>query len=245
LIELRSSCREFVESLQTDTATALAKDAAGSTTPTVPVGNPKDTGVTLPSPPDSTKDAGATPPPPAESVERIAEEQVQQGTLELKDERPIVVWLSAALLCTLAALTALLGTVIYLFIRWRNAGQSTVAVSLPRMNSEVGIEGPLETPIGKNELVMPLADRMIPDQIGQGTATSMRQNSDYTRNVETTSEVALPNTVSIESSAMDSSAVENVAQLAKLYAMGTPSEQEFQLLKNLITQGDFQQSKVA
>jgi hypothetical protein len=36
-----------------------------------------------------------------------------------------------------------------------------------------------------------------------------------------------------------------VARLAKLYALGTPSEQEFQLLKNLIPQGDFQQPKVA
>jgi hypothetical protein len=35
LIELRSSCRQFVESVQTDTAPALARDATGPSTPTV------------------------------------------------------------------------------------------------------------------------------------------------------------------------------------------------------------------
>ena len=48
----------------------------------------------------------------------------------------------------------------------------------------------------------------------------------------------LPDTVLIEPSELsttDSSAVENVAQLAKLYAMGTPSEKEFQRLKGLIS----------
>ena len=52
LIELRSSCRQFVEGVQTDTAPALARDATGSSTPTVPASNPtepKDAGVTLPS----------------------------------------------------------------------------------------------------------------------------------------------------------------------------------------------------
>jgi hypothetical protein len=34
LIELRSSCRQFVESVQTDTAPALARDATGSSTST-------------------------------------------------------------------------------------------------------------------------------------------------------------------------------------------------------------------
>ena len=73
---------------------------------------------------------------------------------------------------------------------------------------------------------------------------SMRRVSAYSSNLESASEVG-PNTVSIENSATDGSAVEDVARLAKLYAMGTPSEQEFQLLKNLIPQGDFQQPKVA
>jgi hypothetical protein len=39
-----------------------------------------------------------------------------------------------------------------------------------------------------------------------------------------------------ELSAADSSDVSKVAQLAKLYAMGTPSEKEFQRLKGLISQ---------
>jgi hypothetical protein len=146
-------------------------------------------------------------------------------------------------------MAVLLGAVIYLFIRWRSTGQRAVAVSLPEKNSEVGIEkgpedSPLETPIGKSDLVRPLIDRMVPDQSEQGAATSMRRVSAYGSNLESTSEVR-PNTVSIENSAADGSAVEDVARLAKLYAMGTPSEQEFQLLKNLIPQRDFQQPKVA
>jgi hypothetical protein len=206
-------------------------------------------------PPQSTEspsDAGVTPPSSAGSFGQVAEDQVQQSTVELKDRLPengLMGWLSKALLVAVIAMAVLLGAVIYLFIRWRSTGRKAVALSPPEKNSEVGIEkgpegGPLETPIGKNNLVRPLVDRMISDQTGQGPATSMRQNSEYSSNVETTSEVG-PNTVSIENSATDGSAVEDVARLAKLYAMGTPSEQEFQLLKNLIPQGDFQQPKVA
>jgi hypothetical protein len=251
LIELRSSCRQFVESVQTDTTPVLGRDAAGSPTPTAPVSSstePKDAGVAPPSPAEPTKDAGVTLPLSGESVGRIAEGRAQQGNVELEDrlpERPISGWLSAAFLFAVVAIAALLGIVIYLFTKWRNTGQKTVAVSLPKTNSEVGVEnGPLNTAIGKNELIMPLADRMIPDQTGQGAPTSVRQDSAHSSNLESTSEVG-PNTVSIESSAADGSAVENVAQLAKLYAMGTPSEQEFQLLKDLIPQGDFQEPKVA
>jgi hypothetical protein len=39
-----------------------------------------------------------------------------------------------------------------------------------------------------------------------------------------------------ELSTTNSSAVENVARLAKLYAVGTPSEKEFQRLRGLISQ---------
>jgi hypothetical protein len=261
LIELRSSCRQFVESVQTDTT---QRDAAGSPTSTAHVSNsiePKDADVAPPPPAEPTKDAGVAPPPPAEptkgagvtlplsgeSVGRVAEERAQQGNVELEDrhpERPITEWLAAAFLFAVVAIAALLGIVIYLLTRWRNAGQKTVALSLLKTNSEVGAEkGLLNTAIGENELVMPLADRMIPDQIVQGATTSLRQGSAYSNNLESAGEVG-PNTVSIEGSAADGSAVEDVAQLAKLYAMGTPSEQEFQLLKDLIPQGDFQKPKV-
>ena len=77
----------------------------------------------------------------------------------------------------------------------------------------------------------------------------MSQNSGYSSKIESTNEEVLPDTVLIESSELsttDSSAVENVAQLAKLYAMGTPSEKEFQRLKGLISQslGDSQAPKL-
>src|SRR6476659_8110845 len=52
LIELRSSCRQFVQGVQTGTAPTLSRDATGSSTPTVPASDPterKDAGVTLPS----------------------------------------------------------------------------------------------------------------------------------------------------------------------------------------------------
>ncbi len=48
-----------------------------------------------------------------------------------------MVWLSAAFLFALLALTALLGSVTYLFIRWRKTGQGTVAVPLLERNTEV------------------------------------------------------------------------------------------------------------
>jgi hypothetical protein len=56
--------------------------------------------------------------------------------------------------------------------------------------------------------------------------------------LETTPGEVLPDIVLSEPSKLsttDSSAVGNVAELAKLYAMGTPSEKEFQRLKGLIS----------
>ena len=131
LIELRSSCRQFVEGVQTDTAPA-ARDATGSPMPTVPPSNPtepNDAGVTLPSSAESPKDAGVTLSSSAESVGRVAEEQAQQGNVEPKDSLPEsrVAWSSAAFLVAVIAIAALLGIVIYLFIRWRDTGQRTVS----------------------------------------------------------------------------------------------------------------------
>ena len=249
LIELRSSCRQFVEGVQTDTAPALARDATGSPMPTVPPSNPtepNDAGVTLPSSAESPKDAGVTLSSSAELVGRVAEEQAQQGNVEPKDSLPEsrVAWSSAAFLVAVIAIAALLGIVIYLFIRWRDTGQRTVSASatpgpIPNKNLEGEEEkAPLETTIGKTgEVVMPLADT-LPDQKGQGAAISISQNSAYSSKIKSTNEEVLPDTVLIEASELsttDSSAVENVAQLAKLYAMGTPSEKEFQRLKGLIS----------
>jgi hypothetical protein len=135
------------------------------------------------------------------------------------------------------AMTVLLGTVVYLFIRWRSTGQRAVALSLSEKNSEGEVgKALLETTVGKTgEVVVPLAHKMIqlPDQTRQGA------NSVYSSKTVPTNEEVLPDTVSIQTSGLSatgSSAVENVAQLAKLYAMGTPSEKEFQLLKELIPQ---------
>ena len=87
---------------------------------------------------------------------------------------------------------------------------------------------------------LPLADELIqlPDEAGQRAAISMNQNSGYSSKIMSTNEV-LPDAVLIEPSELsttNSSAVENVARLAKLYAVGTPSEKEFQRLRGLISQ---------
>jgi hypothetical protein len=166
LIELRSSCRQFVEGVQTDTAPALARVATGSPMPTVPPSNPTE-----------PNDAGVTSS--AETVGRLAEEQAtQQGNVEPKDSLPEsrVAWSSAAFLVAVIAIAALLGIVMYLFVRWRNTGQRTVSASatpslIPNKNLEGGEEkAPLETTIGETgEVVMPLADK-LPDQKGQGAA---------------------------------------------------------------------------
>jgi hypothetical protein len=248
LIELRSSCRQFVESVQTDTAPALARDATGSSTSTIPASNPTE-----------PKDAGATLLSSAEPVGPVAEEQVQQDNVELKDSLPEsgMAWSSATFFVAVIAIAALLGIVVYLFIRWRNTGQRTVAVSavthhVSEKNSEGGAgKAPSETTIGKaSEVVMPisfaLADKMIqPDENGQSATISMSQNSGCSSETESTNEEILPDTVLSESSP-DSSVVAKVAQLAKLCAMGTPSEKEFQRIKGLISQslGDSQEPKL-
>jgi hypothetical protein len=246
LIELRSSCRQSVEAVQTDTAPALSRDATGSSTPTVPASNPTE-----------PKDVGVTLPSSAESVGPV----VQQGNVELKDRLPkrgMMPWSSAAFLVAVVAIAMLLGIVIYLFIRWRKTGQRTVAVSaatdhVPEKNSERGVGKALtETIIGKTkEVVMPinlaLADKMIPvpDENGQNATISMSENSACSSKIESTNEEILPDTILSERSP-DSSVVENVAQLAKLYAIGTPSEKEFQRIKGLIPQslGDSQEPKL-
>ena len=58
----------------------------------------------------------------------------------------------------------------------------------------------------------------------------MNQNSGYSSKIVSTNEEVLPDTVLIEPSELsttNSSAVENLARLAKLYAMGTPLKRSF------------------
>jgi hypothetical protein len=161
---------------------------------------------------------------------------VQQGNVVLKDSFPqgrIMGWLSKAFLVAVIAMVVLLGIVMYLFIRWRNTEPRTVAVSAANHVPEKNF--------GKtDEVVMPVADEMIqlPDQTGQSAAISVRQDSFHSRKVESTSEEMLSGTASIETfevSTSDGSAVESVAQLARLYAMGAPSEKEFQRLRELVS----------
>jgi hypothetical protein len=209
LIELRSSCRQFVEGVQTDTAPALARDAIGSPTPTVPVSNPTQ-----------PKDAGVTLPSSAEPVGRVAEEQVQQGNVEPDSlQQGSRGWSSQAFLIVVMATAALLGLVVRLFMRRRRTVSASATPSPIPKNLEGGEQkAPLETTIGKTgEVVM---------------------NSAYSSKIESTNEEVLPDTVLIEPSELSTTnniAVENVAQLAKLYAMGTPSEKEFQRLKGLLS----------
>jgi hypothetical protein len=153
-------------------------------------------------------------------------------------------WLPKAFLVAVIAMVVLLGIVMYLFIRWRNTVPRTVAISaaaIPEKNLEGGEEkAPLDPTIGKtDEVVMPGADEMaqLPDQTGPGAQISVRQNSFHSSKVEPTSE-EISGTASIEAfevSTTDGSAVESVAQLARLYAMGAPSEKEFQRLRELVS----------
>ena len=194
--------------------------------------------------------SGATLPSSAESDVRVAEEHVPQGNVEPKNslQENRTGWSSQAFLIAIMATAVLLGIVIRLFMRWRSMGQRTAEANLmPNKNSEGG-EGkaPSETTIGNpSEVAMPigllLVDELIqlPDEAGQREAISMNQNSGYSSKIVSTNEEVLPDTVLIEPSELsttNSSAVENLARLAKLYAMGTPSEKEFQRLRELISQ---------
>ena len=253
LIELRSSCREFVGGVQTDTAPALVGGATGSPTPTVPPSNPiepKDAGVT--SSAESLKDSSVAPPSPETTVRRVAEEQVQ-GDVEPKNsvpERGIMGWLSAVFLFVLAAIVTLVCVFIYAFIRWRTTRQRMVAMSLAENNSEGAGNTLLETTIGAaGDAMKTLAKKMIrrPNQTGKAAGTLMTPDS--AESIQPTHEEVSPAIAPFEgseSSFIDNTAVENVAQLAELCAKGTPSEKDFQRIKGLISQsmGNAQERKV-
>jgi hypothetical protein len=242
LIELRSSCRQFAVGVQTDTGPALATDAIGSSTPNVPARNSTE-----------PKDASVMPPSPAASVGQVAEVRVQQGNVEPKDSLPKsgMAWSSAAFLVAVSAIAMLLGMVIYLFTRWRNTEQKTVAVPtatdlVPDKDLEGGAgKVPSETTIGETrEVVMPMSftliDKMIQltDVTDQSATISMSKNCAYNNKIYSTCEEVLPRTILSEApklGAAESSDFSKMAQLAKLYAMGKPSEKEFQRLKGLIS----------
>ena len=217
-------------------------------TPPSSVESPKDADATPLSSAESPKDSGVAPTSSAQPVGRFVEDQVQQGNVALNDSIPqsrIMGWLPKAFLVAVIAMVVLLGIVMYLFIRWRNTVPRTVAISaaaIPEKNLEGGEEkAPLDPTIGKtDEVVMPVADEMIqlPDQTGPGAAISVRQSPFHSSKVGPTSEEMLSGTASIETfevSTTDGSAVESVAQLARLYAMGAPSEKEFQRLRELVS----------
>ena len=196
LIELRSSCRQFAVGVQTDTGPALATDAIGSSTPNVPARNSTE-----------PKDASVMPPSPAASVGQVAEVRVQQGNVEPKDSLPKsgMAWSSAAFLVAVSAIAMLLGMVIYLFTRWRNTEQKTVAASIatdlvPDKYLEGGAEkAPSETTIGEApEVVMPMSftstDKMIQltDVTEQSATISMSKNCAYNNKIYSTCEEVLP-----------------------------------------------------
>ena len=119
----------------------------------------------------------------AESIGRVAGEE---GTLELTDGRSesgTMERLSAAFLFGLLALSAMLGLVIYLFIRWRNIGEGSVAVPPLEMNTEGTASTPLEPTLGlTSEVVRPSVDKMA----GEGAATSMGQDSAHSSHTQPT-----------------------------------------------------------
>ena len=241
-----SSAESTKDSGVTPPSSAESPKHAGVTPPSS-VESPKDADVTPLSSAESPKDSGVAPPSSAQPVGRFVEDQVQQGNVALNDSIPqsrIMGWLPKAFLVAVIAMVVLLGIVMYLFIRWRNTVPRTVAISaaaIPEKNLEGGEEkAPLDPTIGKtDEVVMPGADEMaqLPDQTGPGAQISVRQNSFHSSKVEPTSE-EISGTASIEAfevSTTDGSAVESVAQLARLYAMGAPSEKEFQRLRELVS----------
>src|SRR5213076_2860465 len=86
---------------------------------TPPAESPKDSEVTPPA--ESPKDSSATLPS-EQTVGRVAEELVQQVNLEPKSsvrERGIKESQSAAFLFAVAAIAALFGIVMNLFVKWR------------------------------------------------------------------------------------------------------------------------------
>ena len=227
LIELRSSCRDFVGGVHTDTAPALTGDATGPPTPTVSQGNlnePKDVGVTpsaetpknsgMTSTAELSRNSGVTSSaespkessanlPSEESVGRVAIEQVQQGDLEPKNgvQSGITEWLSAAFLFALVAIATLLGIVVYLFIRWRNTGQRTATVSLAGKSSEGAGNTPLDATIAEaGKAVRPLADKEIqqPNQTGRSAAASMSQDFAHSSNSQPTYGELFPEIVSMK-----------------------------------------------
>jgi hypothetical protein len=227
-------------------SSAESPNNAGLTPPSS-AESPKDASVTPLSPAESPKNAGVTPPSSAESVGRVAEERVQQANVESKNrpQENSTGWAPQVFLIAVMATAVLLGIVIHLFMRWRRTLPVLATTNIPNKNLE-DEEGTVasETTIGRaSEVVMPMsltfADKMsrLPDQIGPGAETSMSQDSAYSSKIESTNEEVLPRTVLNEASELvtNSSAIENVAQLPKLYAMGTPSEKELQRFKGLMS----------
>jgi len=228
LVQLRSSCREFVQGVQLDSAPASAKDAAASPTPAIAPGNstepkdanvtslaetPKDSGMTSAAEPsndsdaassaESPKDSNATQPS-QEPVEEVAEEQVQQSDPEPNNnppERRIIGWLSVAFLFASVAIATLLGIVISLFIRWRKTGRSNAVYVLEKNLTGAG-NIPLETSTKKaGEVVPPLADKKIqpPSRTGKSGTASINQDSARSNSQPTYGEL-FPEIVSSEAS---------------------------------------------
>jgi hypothetical protein len=247
LIELRSSCRDFVQGLQTDAAHWSAREATGSPTSAVAANSPaepKDANASsLAESPKNSGMASAAEPPkdssmtssPAspkdssvtlsseESVGRGAEGQLQQGSGDRENsapERGIVGWLGAALLLALAALAALLGIVVSLFIRWRNTGQRTAAVSLPEKNSEGAGDTPVKTTIAEASKVV----------TGESPATLMSQDSaNFSDNGPTYGEIfrGIASIEASESNSAGNSAVEKWRSLLNFALRGRHRNRTF------------------
>jgi hypothetical protein len=141
-------------------------------------------------------------------------------------------------LLALVAIAALLGIVTSLFVRWRNTGQRTAAVSFPEKSSEEAGDTPVKTSISEAGNVV----------TGESPATSMTQDSPNVSDIGPTYGEIFPGIASVEASESNSaenSAVEKVAQLAELCARGPPSEQDFQRIKDAVPgSGHVQELKI-
>jgi hypothetical protein len=103
-------------------------------------------------------------------------------------------WLRTAFLLALVAIAALLGIVVYLFIRWRNTGPRTAAMPLPEKKFQEAGDTPFETTIAEGGKVV----------IGEGPATLMSHDSTNVGNVGPTYGELFPEIVSLEGSEANS-----------------------------------------
>jgi hypothetical protein len=110
-------------------------------------------------------------------------------------------WLSLTFLFALVAIAVLVGIVMYLFIRWRTSGQTTVAVSSPENNSKGADTKPLDPTIQEpSKVVGPSPDKQLQEsnRTGESAAASMSQEPAHSSNRLPTYGELFPDIVSMK-----------------------------------------------